>query len=469
MTSEARRPATLLAAAVSLGTAALYTLYGHLQWTALIAPSWDLAIFSQLARAYSTWSAPIVPVKGAGFNLLGDHFHPLLVLLGPVWRVWPSGMALLAVQAVAFGLSAFPLTRLAARRQGQAWGAFFGLAYCLSWGLQAAAHAQFHEVAFAVPLLAFALTAHLEGRPLAAALWAAGLVFVKEDLGLTVAVLGAVLAWRGQRAVGAALAGWGAAWFLLATFVILPAVNPGGSYAYAGNIGSLAAVLGPAEKWVTLLMLATTAGVVGLRSPLALLMLPTLAWRLGGDVPAYWGWQWHYSAVLMPVAFAAMLDAVRRAPRHARLSGRHGYPDGRIARRAGGQLRRRMGRWLPPMLAAATTLALGAALPLAALLRPETYQRTWRWEPALAVVHAVPAGASVESDLTLLAHLVPRAEVYFVGNENPPPEFVLVDEYSPVWLQGAPPDAAAWAAERHGVPYELVLEVGGFQLAQRLE
>src|SRR5699024_6126731 len=65
-----------------------------------------------------------------------------------------------------------------------------------SWGLQGAAYAQFHEIAFGVPPVAFALAAFLRGRPVAVACWAAPLVLVKEDLGLTVAALGAVMVWR---------------------------------------------------------------------------------------------------------------------------------------------------------------------------------------------------------------------------------------------------------------------------------
>lgn len=460
MTSEPARLATpglvrvgstgprLLGGAVALLAAGLYTLYGHLQWTALIAPSWDLGIFAQLAKAYSTGSVPIVPIKGAGFNLLGDHFHPLLVILGPLWAAWPSGMALLVLQAVLFGLSAYPLTRLAAERHGLAWGGALGAAYALSWGLQSAVAAQFHEIALAVPLLAFALVAHLEGRQGAAAMWAGGLVFVKEDLGLTVGALGLVLAFQGHRRAGAALAAWGLGWFALATFVILPALNPGGEYYYGHNLAGLASLFTPVEKWRTVLLVVTATGIVGLRSPLALLLLPTLAWRFSGAVPSYWGWHWHYSAVLMPIAFAALLDGVARVRAVA----------------TGPRWR----RWLPLGVAAAGTLVLGASLPLAWLTNPAAHQRTWRWEPALAVVHAVPPGASVETDLTLMAPLVPRAEVFWVGNQNPPPDMVLRDAYSTAWgASGPPADVAAWASAVHGVPYEVVLDVGGFQLAAR--
>lgn len=87
-------PGLLLSAAVM----ALYTYYSLQQMKHWITPSWDLAIFTQMAQAYSHFSVPIVPIKGPNFNLWGDHFHPILVLLGPVYALFPSPTTLLVVQ-----------------------------------------------------------------------------------------------------------------------------------------------------------------------------------------------------------------------------------------------------------------------------------------------------------------------------------------------------------------------------------
>src|SRR5260370_36343806 len=59
---------------------------------------------------------------------------------------------------------------------------------------------EFHEIAFAVPLLAFSLSALVCGHLKAAVLWALPLVFVKEDQGFTVAALGLYLTLAGMRA-----------------------------------------------------------------------------------------------------------------------------------------------------------------------------------------------------------------------------------------------------------------------------
>src|SRR5262249_7992778 len=150
-----------------------------------------------------------------------------------------------------------------------------GLAYGFSWGLQQMVSFDFHEIAFAVPLLAFSLSALVRRRPRPAILWALPLVFVKEDQGFTVAAIGLVMAGMGlavlargddppgtprwpparflRRRAGALLAregspgrdeaqawirggvllaAWGLAWSVLAIAVIIPHFNPMHHYPY---------------------------------------------------------------------------------------------------------------------------------------------------------------------------------------------------------------------------------------------
>ncbi|WP_448073814.1 DUF2079 domain-containing protein [Georgenia yuyongxinii] len=331
-----------------------------------------------------------------------------------------------------------------------------------------------------MPLLALALAAFLRGRWWACALWAAPLVFVKEDLGLTVAALGLVMVWRGRRAtptrtsvgsalrgdrqagIGAGLAAWGLLWSALAILVLLPALNPGGRWDYVDRLASqeersvvqaLLDAFVPGEKYVTVLLLVAAAGIVGVRSPLVWLWVPTLAWRFLGTVEYYWGWQWHYSAVLMPVAAAAVVDAVaRHAP----------GPPARVAGRTGAAN-------LGVAVALATTVLMLPVLPLARLVQPQTWDPSDRHDAAMAAIDAVPPGATVEADIYLMAYLVPRARVYWVGNTNPAPDFVQLDTRRRTWPDRDITDAASFAEDRHpGTDYELVLDAEGYQVARRV-
>ncbi|WP_435080368.1 DUF2079 domain-containing protein [Clavibacter michiganensis] len=455
-----RVPGTVGSIVVAALVTAVYVLYSALEWRRFTVKSWDLGIFTQLAQDYSRLQAPLVSIKGDGFNLMGDHFHPILVLLGPVYAVWPHAFALLVVQAVLIGISVVGIGRLAGRVAGR-WGAIVvAAAYGLSWGIQGAVAFQFHEIAFALPLLAFALDAVIARRAMAAAAWAVPLVFVKEDLGLTVAVLGAIIALTMDRRIGVALAGWGVAWFVLATTVILPAFNREARWDYASKLdagGALADPLGTvaglfvAPKLETVAFLILAGALIALRSPLLLLVVPTLAWRFLSPTEAYWGPGYHYDAVLMPIVFAAAIDGIVRARR-----GRQHWLA--MASRA-----------TVPLLAIAAVLLFFRS-PMAELTKPAIWQPAPRAAQAQAALDQVPAGASVLSDIGLMSYLVDDHEVYWLGNPgNPAPQYVVIDSLGGGLGQGALNADQYGEATQAGTTYEIVYADAGYQVARRTQ
>ena len=439
------RLAGLIVATVVTG---LYTVYSAWEWAQFTVKSWDLGIFTELIQRYAAFQAPIVPIKGDGFNLLGDHFHPLLAILAPVFWAFPHAFALVVVQNVCFGLAAGLLAGPARRRLGPVAGVVVALAFGLAWGLESAVEVQFHEIALAVPLLAGSLGAYLDRRWLAAVLWAAPLVWVKEDLGVTVAVLGIVIAVAARDWRPALLSIWGVAWLAIATLVVLPLLNPNGDWAYGGTIDPIGSLTDPArlfneQKWETiLLLLVATAGIVW-RSPIALVLLPTLGWRMLSSNYGYWGPTWHYSAVLMPIAFAALVDAISRM----RASPRGWFRAyGRVA----------------PAVAGAVAFVLMAGLPLGSLIKASS------WQPVARGSAAVPAGAGVESDIGLMSYLVDDHVVTWTGNAgNPVPDCIVVDTVA----GGAPTGGALGRADSAypGVGYALRYQSDGYQVACRTD
>ena len=209
--------------------------------------SWDLGIFTELVKQYAHLHAPVADVRGAGVNLLGDHFSPIIALIAPFFLLAPSPVTLLVVQAFLTAVSVLPVTWAAADKLGRRAGAAIGAAYGFSWGLQQMINFDFHEIAFAVPLLAFSLSALIRGRTRAAVAWALPLVFVKEDQGFTVAAIGILMIiisrWRGQPGRGAIFGGellvvWGVVWSVLAITVIIPHFNAAHHYQYWSDGGT---------------------------------------------------------------------------------------------------------------------------------------------------------------------------------------------------------------------------------------
>ena len=81
--------------------------------------------------------------------------------------------------------------------------------------------------------------------------------------------------------------------------------------ALTGASGLIGTPLVTALRTLLWVLLPTT-GLLALRSPLLLAALPTLGWRFVSHDEHYWGTDWHYSAVLMPVVFLALVDALDR-------------------------------------------------------------------------------------------------------------------------------------------------------------
>lgn len=486
-----------LPAVIACAVAALYISFSLAQWRTLGDPSWDLAIFAEAAQAYSRFEAPIVSIKGPGYNLLGDHFHPILMLLGPIFRFFPSAFTLLIVQDLLIAASVLPIARLAQRFLGRGGAVLVGLAYGLGWGLQGAVAAQFHEVCVAVPLLACAGAAFVERRWGACMAWLAPVILVKEDLGLTVFVAGLALAWRrrGEDRSGMlaslAYALFGILAFVVTVKLFLPAMNPAGTWAYsldgsatgagtamagataAREVPSLWQILAvPSVKIVTLAVLLAGAGVVGARSPWFALVLPTLAWRFAGSVDAYYQWSsWHYNAVLVPIAACALLDVIAGwlAPADAPVGLAAAVEtDADCANPAPASSgRRRALAWAAACVPAISLALTATSLPLWKL---PTLTDSPRLDAAQGAIDAVPVGASVETDTTLLARLVPGRDVYWVGTTvgmDAPPEYVVVDRQSYAW-GGAEVDAESWASAAHpGHTYETIYSAQGFRVARR--
>lgn len=397
------------------------------------ARSPDLAIFTSAVRGYATSGVPISYIGGDKLNLLGEHFHPIVAVLTPAFWLWPSPVMLLLAQSVLTALSIIPVYLAAAHHLGHTPARIVAVAYGLSWGLVQMVEFDFHEVAFAVPLLAFSLSALVRGKTTAAVAWAAPLVAVKENQGFTLVALGAVLAVVYRRQIaGALLAAWGAGWSLLAVYVLIPALNPDGEYPFWRDGGGPAEILaGMDVKMSTLVLVLLTTAFAALRSPLALVAVPSLALRFISTNENHWGIIYHYSAVLMPIMFIAAIDGLTR------LRGRY-----------------HLSLWLRQH-ATAMMLITGVALsylsPMKHLWDPETYQVTDHHLAIAEAVRTVPDGATVEASVTTLAPLATRTKAYY-WDDDITPEWIVYDEESYEWDDAD----IETIARRHDVNYMVV-------------
>ncbi|KUL55571.1 MULTISPECIES: DUF2079 domain-containing protein [unclassified Streptomyces] len=446
------RAPLLLAAGLFLA----YAMVSIGRYRQMESRSWDLGIFEQAVRAYAHLQVPVADLKGPGANILGDHFSPVTALLAPAYRLFPSPLTLLVAQALLFAVSAIPVTRAATRLLGRGSGLAVGVAYGLSWGVQRAADFDFHEICFAVPLIAFSLEALLRLRWRAALCWALPLVLVKEDLGVTLAAIAVVVAIRCRRTDPKALpcalgvAAFGALATAATLTLVIPAFNSVGAYDYwdkVGDGGGLPVLFDGFWTKVRTLgwLLIPTTGLLALRSPLILITLPTIGWRFLSADDHYWGTDWHYSAVLMPVLLLAFADAVADARRSERPWLRR-YAE------------------LLPACAAAAALALTTSLPVATLTEARTYEKSGQVIDVERMLDRIPDGATVEANIGPISRLTSRARVFWVGAARPVvPRYVALDNRS-----GWAKDPVAYAQQLHpGTRYVHEAEAHGYVLVRR--
>jgi uncharacterized membrane protein len=408
---------------------AVYSTYAILAYLNYKFGGYDLGIFDQVVQAYARFSAPDVPLKGLGYNILGDHFHPILVLLAPLYWIWSDPRTLLLAQSALLAVSIIPVWRFTRRRLSHGQSAMVAVAYALCWPLQAMVDFDVHEVAFAVPLLAFLIDA-LDRKAYG---WVVALSFVlllvREDMGATVVMVALLLALRKKYLLAGVLAAMGIGGYLFATAVVIPAFAQNGQFAYwsydalgpnlptavvhivTNPIATIRTFFWPITKTFTLLAtFGLTTIMTSLFSPYLLLTIPLLAQRMFSSREVLWGLAFHYSGPLAPILFMAGVDGIMR-------------------------LRRRFGFepvWLTRWTLALVAIPLvggfiGGSYPLEMLVSGQAWRSDAHAESLNRILPLIPSNVCVEADDRAVPHLLHRTYVTNPGIPDPPPTWVLLD------------------------------------------
>ncbi|MCX4821545.1 DUF2079 domain-containing protein [Streptomyces sp. NBC_01142] len=420
--------------------------------------AFDLSIFEQVVRSYASGHLPIAEINGPDFPALGDHFSPILAVLAPLYWLWRSPAVLLIAQAALIAASSLPLMLWARRSLGSGPAVAIGFCYGTSWGIASAIGFDFHEVAFAVPLIASSAAALGNGRLRAAAIWALPLVLVKEDLGLTVAVIGILIAWRGDRRLGFSVSVIGFGSSLVEMLVVLPLLSTAGGFGRLkwlqeeggggpGGVGNLIhhftiGVITPEVKVTSLVLVLAPVLFLCLRSPLMLIALPTFLWRFASSYPGHWGTSYHYSLILMPIVFSAFIDCLAR--RNSNKNSIRRYVAGCVG----------------------FTLLLIPQFPLWQLFQPAM----WKTDPRVLVAHRlmdqIPDGATVQATNKLVPQIAGRTGASVFGwTSRPHPQWILVDtQQSERWPLSVDQEQNLLTTARLTGGYRTVAEENGFVL-----
>jgi hypothetical protein len=440
---------------------------------------YDLGIFDQAVRRYSHFQAPIVPLKGPGYNIFGDHFHPIIALGAPFYWIWDNPQTLLILQAALIALSIPVIYRFARRRTGAGASLAIGFGYASSWAFQTMVNFNFHEVAWGVPILALAIDALDRRSDRQLLLFCGLLLLVREDMGILVLIIGLlrlaqghdgrallrrptwrVRSWPARLGVG----GWwpglalivaGVAMYELTTAVILPHFSPSGQFAY----WQYGPTLGPDLKsavinslrrpwhvvdlffhpWVktrTLLLLVAPLALLPFRSRYSWIALPLLAQRFFEPAERYRLWQpaFHYNALPWVILTLAMVDGAGRLGlfNHARV-------------------RAALCVFLVLAPVAITADDRNVAV-LNDLFRGKLFSLTAQMKAQQATVDEIPSNVCVEADDRLAGHLTQRDYVSIPGMLDWKADLIALDlsQQSVGGNDGEPPGVIYAEALAHG-------------------
>ena len=165
---------------------------------------------------------------------LGAHFEPILLLISPLYIIWPNIIVLVLLQALAIGGAVFPLYLIAKERLNSRLLIFaFIVSYFFSRPIRGVALFDFHTDSFLVPLIFFSYYFLISKKNILAALSLLLMLLCKEDVNFLIIGFGIFIAIYQRRYVtGLVLAATGALGWLVTTNVIMPFFAHTKSYVY---------------------------------------------------------------------------------------------------------------------------------------------------------------------------------------------------------------------------------------------
>ena len=272
---------------------------------------------------------------------LGDHFTPIYLLILPIYYVYPHPETLVVVQTLALAIGVWPVYLLARLKLPAGYALPWVLAYFLFVPLAYVNLYDFHEVAFSVAPLGFALYFLERGRRLWFVFFLVVTFLVKEEMALIGAGFG-LYALLGKREwkLGLATFVGSLAAFIAIVQLAIPHLAGGPQYPYFalryGNVGGSpigvlrTAVTNPirivrevVQAKKALYVIALFGPVLGLSAFAgwaAILVLPTLTYTLLSSYEPQFSFSSQYSAPLLPMIFGTSIIAMARMPNRIRPS-----------------------------------------------------------------------------------------------------------------------------------------------------
>ncbi|MGZ3630337.1 MAG: DUF2079 domain-containing protein, partial [Ktedonobacteraceae bacterium] len=266
---------------------------------------------------------------------LAIHFEPIILPLSLLYAFHADPRILLVFQTLVLGSGALPVF-IITRKYIPEWPIFATLmaaAYLLSPALLGLNIFDFHPVSLATPLLLYAILALTYKRYVWFLIACVLACMCKEDIPLSVALLGILVIWKYKLPrLGTVLLIGGLLWSFIAFKVIIPHFYPGVQannywYRYEALGSSPGAAIAnliihpwllfttffTLDRFYYLVGLVRSVGFLPLLAPEWLLpALPSLAVNLLSTDPLLYSGVYHYNAAIIPFVMISAIHGTRR-------------------------------------------------------------------------------------------------------------------------------------------------------------
>lgn len=339
-------------------------------------------------------------------NLLADHFGPILIILSPIYKLFPNAITLLVLQAAFVGFSSIPIYFIAfdkTKRQLESFLITF--LYLYSQGILAAINFDFHLATISVLPLSLIIYSYYFKKWRLYFLTIFSSLLFKEDLSIFVFGLGLYQSVTRQAKVGLVTVLISVSSFYLIKFHLMPSLWQGGDSNYIGT-SSL-----PLTNPLTLATLLLTKPYIFIdiftNSPIKtgtltilyrqyaflpmlslfnwFTVLPYLLLRFSSNYTALWTTNFHHSANLEPFLAVGTIFVISRFPL--------------------------LKIWFYFII---TLIILSAFYPNTILLEPFNFHlQDWqKYQKINKILTDIPSMAAVSAQSPFVAHIASREKIY---------------------------------------------------------
>lgn len=194
----------------------------------LLSAQFDLGNMDQVLwnTVHGRWFIMTDALNGLHHLRTAVHADYLLLIYTPLYALWPDPRVLVVGQVVAVAFGALPLFWLGRKYLTDRAAALIGLAYLTYPWTQSAMIFDVHAVVLAIPLFLWIFWAAAERRWWWYAMCTFLVLLGKEEIGVTVALLGIFVAfWRKPRWIGLTTVVAGLGWSALMLWYAIPSAR----------------------------------------------------------------------------------------------------------------------------------------------------------------------------------------------------------------------------------------------------